>query len=919
MTARSISRWGLLGLLVVALLVLPGLLVDLWTELLWFQEVGYLGVFWTVLGSKAALFLVWGGLAFVVLGLNLRWAARGLVAIRRRIGNVEIQEEIPPALLRLGVVVTAGLLALLLAPLLSRAWNSWLLFLGGSPVGRGDPLFGIDLSFYLFRLPFLEAVYQAAMVLVVATAIAVAVVHVLSGSVRVTENSLQIRPEARLQLGCLLALFLLLKGADFLLDGYRLVYSGRGVVFGASYANVHAELPVLRVLAVASVVVAAVVVWGAARGRLRPLLWAPIGLLGLWLVGAKALPALIQRLEVEPTEIAKETPYIEMNIAATRDAFGLTAVREVPFPAREEITHQEVMSHPGTIDNIRLWDEDPLLQTFSQLQEIRLYYKFHDVDVDRYTMGGRFRQVMIALRELSAPNLPSQAQTWQNRHLTYTHGYGAVVNLVNEVAPGGLPRFVLSDIPPVRNVLLRAGELELEHPEIYFGELTGEYVIVRTEALEFDFPRGETNVYTSYEGEGGILLSSLPRRLAFAWRFGSLKLLLSEFLTEESRILFRRQIRDRVETIAPFLRYDRDPYPVLAAGRIFWILDAYTTSDRYPFSQPIEGLAGLNYLRNSVKVVLDAYGGTVTYYAFDPQDPVLQAYQSVFPDLFRPVEELPPSLRSHLRYPLDLFTVQAHVLATYHMTDPQVFYNREDYWNVTEEIYRGSPRTMTPYYQMLALPGEDETEFVLLLPFTPATKNNMIAALVARSDGAHYGELLLYMLPKDRLIYGPMQIEARIDQDAAISQELTLWSQRGSRVIRGNLLVIPVGESVLYVEPLFLQAEQGELPELKRVIAALGTRLFMAETLPEALSGLFGEGRMVAREGRRAEPPEAQGRVARPVQERLEEALRLYELARERLRGGDWAGYGEVQDRLGRLLEGLARSEEGRRLEGGGL
>jgi uncharacterized membrane protein (UPF0182 family) len=545
-----------------------------------------------------------------------------------------------------------------------------------------------------------------------------------------------------------------------------------------------------------------------------------------------AYPGLIQRYQVSPNEIVKEKPYIDFNIRYTRLAYGLDNIEEREFPAEETLTLQDLRKNEATLKNIRLWDTQPLLATYSQLQEIRTYYKFTDIDIDRYLINGEYRQVTLSPRELSAKDLPSRI--WINERLTYTHGYGAVVSPVNRVTREGLPEFWVKDIPPAAST-----DLRISRPQLYFSELATDYVFVKTQAKEFDYPAGDQNVYTTYEGQGGIPLGSFWRKTLFAARLGDLKLLLSNDLTPGSRVLLYRNIRERVQRIAPFFRYDDDPYMVIStAGRIVWLLDGYTVSDRFPYSAPTRGLG--NYVRNAVKVTVDAYDGTVHFYVADPADPLIRTTARIFPGLLQPLDAMPADLRAHIRYPEGLFRVQAGMYAVYHMRDTQVFYNKEDLWSIPVRHGAGPDRPMEPYYLILRLPGEPKEEFVLLIPFNPSKKDNLSAWLAARSDPPHYGKLVVYNFPKQKLIYGPRQIEARIDQDSFISQQLSLWNQRGSQVIRGNLLVIPIERSLVYVEPLYIAAEKGQLPELKRVIVGFGDRIAMAETLEDAMARVFG-------------------------------------------------------------------------------
>jgi hypothetical protein len=768
------------------------------------------------------------------------------------------------------------------------------------------------------------------------------VVYLTSGALEVTARYLQVKDRPRAHLAALAALFFLLLAWGWRLDTLDLVHSPRGVVHGASWADAHAQVPGYWVLVALGLGAAALAArQSVRRGSLGSVGLAAAGLAAAALVFKVILPAAVQQFVVEPDEIAKESPYIEHNIRLTRRAFGLDGIERRPFPLREELPGEILQRSRGEIESIRLWDWRPLLQTYAQLQEIRLYYSFADVDVDRYAIGGQERQVMLSVREMRSEDLASSAQTWQNVHLVYTHGYGLVVSPVDEVSTEGLPNFFVRDIPPVVDARVTGAGLEARRPEVYYGELTEAYAIVNTAVREFDYPRGDANVYASYAGRGGIPLDAGWKKLLFAWRFGTLKLLLSDALTPGSRLMFRREIRQRVGRLAPFLLYDADPYAVLHEGRIVWIQDAYTASAGYPYSEPVafQGVA-VNYVRNSVKAVVDAYDGTVSFYVFDERDPILAAYRASFPTLFRPASEMPAGLRAHVRYPEDLFSVQTQALRAYHMTDARVFYNKEDYWNLPREVYQEDTEVMRPYYVVLTLPGERDPQFVLVLPFTPAGKDNMIALLAAKSDGAEYGRLVLYEFPKDELVFGPMQVEARIDQDARISQQITLWSQKGSAVIRGNLLVIPLEGAILYVEPLFLQAQKSQLPELKQVIGAYGARIVMTPTLRETLGSLVAEARpaqeveiggqpgagrapterpggaAVEREAPGEGPtPEAAAGLAGPqggapaagAEPRAARALRVYQEALAAQRAGDWAAYGERIRELGRALEEMQR------------
>ncbi|MBW2202204.1 MAG: UPF0182 family protein, partial [Deltaproteobacteria bacterium] len=644
---------------------------------------------------------------------------------------------------------------------------------------------------------------------------------------------------------------------------------------------------------------------------------------GSIVVLANILPILVQKVVVKPNELAKESPYIAYNIKYTREAYNLNKIKEVDFPASDKLSLTEIKAHKATIKNIRIWDKRPLLQTYKQLQSIRLYYDFKDVDVDRYQIDQEYRQVMLSARELVANQLPPKAKTWVNRHLIYTHGYGLALNTVNDVTDEGLPHLLIKDLPPVVDFDLKIGR-----PEIYYGEMTDDYVLVNTTAEEFDYPRGDANVYTNYQGTGGVPLKSFARRILYAIEFLDPQILFTRYLKPESRIMYNRRIDRRVRAIAPFLDYDGDPYLVISGQRLYWMLDAYTTSAMYPYSQRTYNYfhKGLNYIRNSVKITIDAYTGDVSFYMIDVKDPIVRTYARIFPGLFKPLREMPTDLQKHIRYPKDLFQIQANMYKAYHMKNVKVYYNQEDLWQSPDEMYGDQRQKMEPYYIIVRLPGEVSEEFLLMLPFTPSGKDNMISWLAARSDMPNYGRLIVYKLPKEKLVFGPMQIEARIDQQTEISQELTLWGQRGSTVIRGNLLAIPIGDTFIYVEPVYLEAKQPEvtpavmqptegrrtrnavraarpvssksaaLPELKRVIVSFSKRLAMKENLDAALFSVLGK-RMPAAALASPSIPQAIGGSS-PAQRALEH----YNRARAYLREGNWAGYGKELEALETIL-----------------
>ncbi len=856
-------------------------------DMLWFDSLGYQSVFFTVIWARLLLGLVGGALFALFLFVNL-WVTRGSL---RRLppGVISIAYEsflrtrwltALMLLFALGVGVLAGIS-------LSTEWMTVQMFLRGGEFGVTEPLFDLDAGFYVFRLPFLELVQGAASLLLGLSLAVVALVYFFAGNITFSAGRIGAHPRARLHLSLLLAGWFVNRAYGYYLSSFNLLYSERGVTFGASYADVHAQLPAIRILIGISLLAALLVLIHHLRRDIR-LVYGGVGLLmaGSLLVGT-VYPTLIQEFRVRPNEIAYETPYILHNIDLTRQAFALERIIEEPFPAHENLTWSDIGENRASIDNVRLWDWRPLGDVFDQIQGFRVYYDFADVDVDRYWIDGRMQQALLSAREIHYPSVP--AQTWVNLHLKYTHGYGVVMAAASDVTPEGLPRLLVQDIP-VRPL----PDLPIDRPEIYYGERKDIYAIVRTIEEEFSYPLGERNVWTNYEGTGGVGIGNLGLRALLALRYNEHRIMFSDAMTDESRVLMYRNIHERVRKIAPFLSYDSDPYLVVADGRLFWIQDAYSTSTRFPYSEP--GPLGWNYVRNSVKIVTDAYNGSVQFYVVE-QEPMLDVYQSLFPDLFQPMGQMPEYLLAHIRYPLDLFEMQVDSYLDYHMTDPRVFYNKEDRWERPMQIYAGREVPMEPYYVIMQLPGEAEPEFLLMLPLTPVGRHNMLGWLAARCDPHAYGELILYQMPTERLVMGPAQIEARIDQDAAISQSLTLWGQAGSQVIRGNMIVLPINGALLYVEPVYLQADDARLPELRRVIVAHGPRLTWAETLDEALRILFRADDEVA-------PPTDPTVPGEPLElgAMVAEAADLYQRAQEALRQGQWALYGSLMDRLGEMI-----------------
>ncbi|HXM38596.1 MAG TPA: UPF0182 family protein [Gemmatimonadales bacterium] len=897
--ARRPRRRGLvvLVLLAVLVLVLPTL-VRLAAEWPWFSTLGYGRVFTTRLVAGGLLGLVGGAVSFAFLYANLRFAQRGVVPnpLVVQLNAAAPAVDVTPLVRRLALPAALGL-ALLFALGASGGWLSVLQFLHRTPFGATDPVFGRDLGYYVFTVPLVGAALALVTALTLLALVAAVALYVLRRDVVMFQRNVAVEPSARLHLAGLIALLFLLAALRvYFVRLPGLLYSTTGPLVGASFADLHATLIGLRIAGLAALASGALVLWGARSKRLaRNTALAVAIYFGVSLLGVTIYPAVVQKLIVAPNELVKETPQLAYHIAATRRAWGLDRVVARDLSGEARLTERDIRANRPTIDNIRLWDRDPLLQTFGQLQEIRTYYDFVSVDDDRYMIDGQYRQVLLSPRELNSASLPTR--TFINERLTFTHGMGLTLGPVNQVTEEGLPVLFIKNLPPVSSVSLR-----VTRPEIYFGELTDSWVFARTGQKEFDYPSGDENIFTTYQGSGGVRVGSFWRRLVLAAYLRSLKVLLSSDITNDSRAMYVRNIRERARTALPFLLFDADPYIVIdEGGRLRWILDAYTATSRYPYAQPLAN--GINYMRNSVKVVIDAFDGTVTAYLADPADPLVRTFAKVFPGIFQPLDSMPADLRAHLRYPEDLFRVQSDMYGTYHMDEPQIFYHREDQWQ--KPVLSRAPERADPFlrHMIMRLPEERQAEFILMAPFTPRGKDNLAAWMVARNDGEHYGQLVVYRFPKQSLVFGPSQIVNRINQETEISRQISLWDQRGSEVIRGNLLVIPIEESLIYVQPLYLRAEGGSIPELKRVVVAHQNRVVMEETLEAGLSRLFGgaveSSRVAAAPGAAAQPDNARAiDLAR-------RAAESYRRAVEAQRAGDWARYGEELSQLEELLRQL--------------
>jgi len=924
-----IKRRGLLilGLLAIVLLVAVASSAGVYTDWLWFQETGYRSVFLRTLNAEALVFAATFVAVFLFLYVNVRIARSTILHPRVVLGKDQIGR---PIVLEGGALLWWGtpaafIIAGLMAWSGSSDWLDWLKFFHQVPFGSADPLFHRDAAFYVFGLPIYQTLHDQTLVVAWLALLGTGLIYVLSGSFVFEARygvafwpRASLMPSARRHLGVLGALIFAVLSWGALLDLYGMLLTPGNIVFGPGYADVYARLPFQHVtIAVLAAGAGLTLVYGFTKRRW--LVAVAIGAYFAVMLSGGLYASAIQTFVVTPNEQDKEQPYILNNIAGTRKAYALDGVEERELSGDAALTPQDIARNADTIENVRLWDHQPLQDTFRQIQEIRTYYDFASVDNDRYWINGKYRQVMLSARELNTEHLTTRS--WVNEHLSYTHGYGLTLGPVNQVTTEGLPVLFIRNLPPETTV-----NLPVDEPSIYFGERSNDYVLVETKTPEFHYPRGDENVMTTYRGSGGVPIGGFARRLLFALRFGTTDILVTNQLTKQSRIMFNRQISKRVQLLAPFLTFDTDPYPVLTNGRLVWLQDAYTSSDNYPYSTTTVMKDGteINYIRNSVKISIDAYDGTTTFYLADPADPIALAISNVFPGMLHPLSDMPADLRLHVRYPEDLFKIQAGIFATYHMTRPQVFYSKEDQWEIPALDNAGTATRMQPYYTVMKLPGETQTEFIQMLPFTPRLKPNLSAWLVARSDGEHYGHLIVFEFPKQKIVYGPQQIVGRINQDQIISPQITLWDQQGSKVIWGTLLVIPIEESLLYVRPLYLQSDQGKIPELKRVIVAYQSQIVMAETLREALIQIFGRDIAAALPVDRLEStatsviPSKPGVAATASTEpAVEPASSLSELAVEAqthldraekaMHEGDWAAYGEEMKKVRETIEKMTR------------
>ena len=884
--------WIIVAAVVLLLLFLLKPFATLYTDFLWFRALGYGGVFGTRFAAQIWSFFIFAILFWVIGGANVLLALNTNTG--RRLSSIGIRQRLLTAPSTFLALLAVVLLGLLFGRIASSQWQTILTFLNQKPFHIQDPIWHQDVSFYVFTLPFYRFVWG--WLLGVVNLMMLVVIGVYASRAGVQNFLLPAR--AVRHLSVLGAAFALLLAVHYRLDLYELLLSKRGFVYGIGYADVAARIPAYWIMTVLMVLIAIGLLINAGGARLTALPVALVAWLGAAFILLVIFPSIVQRFQVTPSEQSRETPYIANEIAFTRQAYGIAGIADRPFTPQDSITADAVARNPQTVQNARLWDPQLALPAaLENQQSLRTYYSIFDVAVDRYELGNQYLQLLLAARELDTSGLPAAAQNWVNLKLQYTHGYGVVAARANEGTPEGDPVLTLKNIPP-------AGVPTVTQGALYFGRHATDYVLVDSKQAELDY-LAETTHLTHWQGKTGVPLSSGLRNLAFAIRFGDINLLISPQLTTQTQVLFNRSVKDRVAALAPFLQFDGDPYIVVVGGKLYWILDGFTTTDHYPYSRisPDDSgpLSGINYVRNSVKVVVDAYDGTTTFYQIDGKDAIANTYGSIFPGLFKPFSQMPAELQAHIRYPRDLFNVQAEMFSTYHVLDPNAFYTREDQWQVAKENLEqaGGPSQMRPFYVIMRLPGEAKEEFVTILPYTPNGKTNMIAYLAARSDQPGYGTLFDFRFPKDSLVVGPQQVESNIDQAPAIKSQFALLNAPGSNVIRGNLLVLPIETSLLYIEPIYLQAANVAKPQLKKVIVATGQNVAMENTLDQALAALLGN----------ATPSTPSGPSTAPsgtVAQLIASAKTHYDQAQKDLTNGDFVGYAQEMKTVGDILNQLA-------------
>lgn len=931
------------GIIILLVLIFGGTVVRLYTDWLWFDSLGeaFAGIFTKILLTQLLLGLVFGGVFFAIVYFNL-WLARKLAPPpTRRYGGIDEQlrerfGQYSRYAINILILVGTIFVAFIVGSQAASNWNDYLLFANAVPFGINDPILGVDIGFYVFRLPFWQYIYSFLFFTVFVAFIGAAIVHYISEGIDFFANTPRFAPGVKTHLTILLATLFFLRAIGYYLDRYELLTTPATIFFGAGYTDVHARLPILQWVMIPAAVIAGILVLLNINRRGIWLATASvIGMFAISIVAGAIYPESVEQFSVKPNQLVRQRPYIANAIKNTRQAFRLDAIESRSFNYTPTLTAQEISKNRAAIRNLRLWDYQPLQRAYNQLQVFQPYYEFADVDIDRYVIDGEYRQVMLAARELTGP--PPNAQTWVNQFLRYTHGYGYAMSPVNIAAGEGLPAYFVSGIP-----VSASGGIEVDTPQIYFGELTNNFVLVNTNQDEFDYVIGNEDRVTKYRAESGPQIGSLFRQLMFAVRFGDINIILSDDLQPSSRILYNRNISDRARLVFPFLSFDNDPYLVTVDGRLYWFHDAYTTTNEYPYSEPVpfaasSGQGEINYIRNSVKLVTDAYTGEIRAYVSDINDPIIKVYQRAFRGVFQPMDDMPENFRSHVRYPEDIFRIQANVYSRYHMTDPSTFYSGTDLWQlpqVSVEIDgRETGEQIEPYYVITRLPDSQQDEFILIVPLIRANREVMVAWMAAQCDSPNYGQLIVYEFPRGETVFGPRQIMARANQDTVISQQLTLWGQLGSSVVRGNLLAIPIENSVLYVEPLYLESNTTRIPEFKRIIVALGNRIVMEPTLEEALAQVVGveslpaiesvtrtNGEVTTSPAGPEQPEQAQPQAPTPIVPSAElqeiralaqQAREQYRRAEEAQRRGDWAAYGREINNLERTLDELEQRTSG--------
>lgn len=956
MTKEKKKRTGLR--VIIAIVIILGLflsLIGFITDFMWFRELGYVSVFFTKLFTQIKIgvptFVVVTFLAYIY----LKFLKRGCFI------KVSSDEPVNHGRLNLiswGLAAAYGAITTFFT--VTKLWFDFLQFINSTSFGKKDPLYDMDISFYAFKLDFIEEVNQIVLVLLIAFAVLTVIYYSILLTVRtpkIFEEKAQAvdeeeeqsqaqggagngfdnlngmfgkfteaftgkagggfkRPSrthrsfdnqnlkmlvsiAEKQLIIVGVLFFLMVGVNFFLKQYDLLFGSTGAVHGAGFTDVNITLWMYRIIMVLAVFAAVGFAVGISRRHIKPAVVAPIIMIIIGVAGTGAA-LVVQNLVVTPDEINKESRYLERNIEYTQTAYGLNDVNKKEFAASNDLTGEDISNNDETISNIRINDYEPAKTFYNQTQSIKQYYSFNDVNVDRYNINGEYTQTFLSAREIDENSIND---TWLNKHLKYTHGYGITLSRVDKITASGQPDMLIGGIPPVSDV----DEIKITRPEIYYGELTNNYVLTNTSEEEFDYPDGNENKYTTYEGDAGIKLNPL-NRFMFAVKERSLKLLVSGNVKSSSKILINRNIKERVKQIMPYLEYDKSPYMVTVDGKLYWIIDAYTYTNRYPYSEPFSDTSDTNYIRNSVKVVIDAYNGTTDYYIVDDTDPIAQNFKKIYPDLFKDIKDMPEGIKAHIRYPSTLLNIQAQVYQRYHMNDVKVFYQNEDLWQISSEIYGTEEQTMSPNYYIMKLPGEDSAEFVNSIPFTPKDKKNLMGLFVARNDGGNYGELILYQMPKSQTVYGPMQIEAQIDQNTEISKEFSLWNSSGSKYSRGNMFVVPIEDSLLYIEPVYLEATNSSIPEVKRVIVVYGDNIAYEATLAEALNSMFGEGSAYEREDSGNTDTTSGGNGDELSQtEIIKRAQDAFDNAQNAQKNGDWAKYGEYLNELDKYLNMLSK------------